>query len=152
MRWLGSDWNEDQIETLKRLWANGLSAAQIGAAMGITRNAVLGKRKRLGLPERLRPPPKGVTRRPKEKRYARRYSPIRYQEPAAPIAEVPHAPLSVPCSLLELDDARCRWPFGNPGEAAFHFCGADTSNAPYCAYHARIAFEPRRRDVVRRAA
>lgn len=35
----------------------------------------------------------------------------------------------------------CQWPFGDPTEAAFHFCGKAT-HAPYsyCAEHAAMAF------------
>lgn len=35
----------------------------------------------------------------------------------------------------------CQWPFGHPGEANFHFCGAAT-HAPYsyCEMHAQMAY------------
>lgn len=45
-------WTDEQIETLTRLWADGLSCSLIGEAMGITRNAVIGKVHRLKLPKR----------------------------------------------------------------------------------------------------
>ncbi len=47
-------WTEDRVEALKRHWANGLTASQIARRMGdISRNAVIGKVSRLGLPRRL---------------------------------------------------------------------------------------------------
>lgn len=45
-------WTDDQITELKQLWDRGDSAAIIGGAMGITRNAVLGKVHRLNLSSR----------------------------------------------------------------------------------------------------
>jgi GcrA cell cycle regulator len=43
------EWTSTQIEELRRLWAEGHSMAAIGEKMGCTKNAVAGKRNRLGL-------------------------------------------------------------------------------------------------------
>ena len=49
-------WTEDRVETLKKLWADGLSASQIAKQLGgVTRNAVIGKVHRLGLSGRATP-------------------------------------------------------------------------------------------------
>src|ERR1700721_3023666 len=32
-------------------------------------------------------------------------------------------PLGQPCSLLELNDSKCRWPIGDPGSVEFFFWG-----------------------------
>jgi len=49
-------WTEDQVLTLQRLWADGLTASQIAAQLGsVTRNAVIGKAHRLGLAGRPSP-------------------------------------------------------------------------------------------------
>ena len=43
-------WNDERVELLKKLWADGLSASQIAGRLGgVTRNAVIGKVHRLGL-------------------------------------------------------------------------------------------------------
>lgn len=43
-------WTEERVETLKKLWTEGLSASQIAGVLGgVTRNAVIGKVHRLGL-------------------------------------------------------------------------------------------------------
>ena len=44
-------WTDDNVETLKKLWSEGLSAAQIADEFGqyCSRNAVIGKINRLGL-------------------------------------------------------------------------------------------------------
>ena len=45
-------WTQARVETLRSSWAIGLSSAQIAKALGITRNAVIGKAWRLGLADR----------------------------------------------------------------------------------------------------
>jgi GcrA cell cycle regulator len=59
-------------------------------------------------------------------------------------------PMGQRCSLLELNDSKCRWPIGDPGSAEFSFCGGKTvEGVVYCGYHARIAYQPvadRRKD------
>ena len=46
-------WTDERIELLTKLWAEGHSASQIAGRLGgVTRNAVIGKVHRLGLPGR----------------------------------------------------------------------------------------------------
>lgn len=48
-------------------------------------------------------------------------------------------------TLFDLTDSTCKWPIGEPGTAAFHFCGVDKEKSrdqPYCPFHARLAFQP----------
>jgi hypothetical protein len=46
-------WPDSRVEQLRSLWQTGSSAAEIGSALGgVSRNAVVGKAKRLGLPFR----------------------------------------------------------------------------------------------------
>jgi len=63
-------------------------------------------------------------------------------------------PIGQRCSILELSEDKCHWPIGDPGHADFFFCGGKSIiGLPYCAYHARIAYQPaneRRRDRERR--
>ncbi|WP_337877197.1 GcrA family cell cycle regulator, partial [Elioraea sp.] len=49
------EWTEDAIATLRQLWAEGLSTAEIGRRMGISKNAVVGKAHRLNLAARPSP-------------------------------------------------------------------------------------------------
>jgi len=63
-------------------------------------------------------------------------------------------PIGQRCSLVELNDEKCHWPIGDPGQPDFFFCGGKAViGMPYCGYHSRIAYQPaadRRRE--RRAA
>lgn len=46
-------WTQEREDLLRKLWLQGLSASQIAYVMsGITRNAVIGKAHRMGLPKR----------------------------------------------------------------------------------------------------
>src|SRR3989442_2793761 len=59
-------WTDERVETLKKLWADGLSASQIAAELGgITRNAVIGKVHRLGLSGRAKSPASAAPRQRK---------------------------------------------------------------------------------------
>src|ERR1700751_4052641 len=60
---LGMTWTDERVETLKKLWTEGLSASQIAAELGgITRNAVIGKVHRLGLSGRAKSPSSAAPR------------------------------------------------------------------------------------------
>ncbi len=49
------DWNDDILARLRLLWSQGLSTAKIGRRLGVSKNAIIGKAKRIGLPERQSP-------------------------------------------------------------------------------------------------
>ncbi len=49
-------WTEERIDTLRKMWNSGLTATQIAEELGgVSRNAVIGKAHRLGLPSRPSP-------------------------------------------------------------------------------------------------
>lgn len=169
-------WTDERVEILKKLWAEGLSASQIANRLGgVTRNAVIGKVHRLGLSGRTtttRAKTPRPRRRPASKPAGRfggtsfpshgntalkayyEANPDAEAEPVpAPVEELV-IPVSERASILTLKECMCRWPIGDPGEEDFHFCGRPADQgAPYCEFHAQIAYQPpqsRRRD--RRAA
>jgi GcrA cell cycle regulator len=82
------DWNESDVATLRAEWATGASTAKIGRRMGITKNAVIGKARRLGLPSREAPAnivkqrSRGVVSRPAAR--ARQELPCSIQRAASP--------------------------------------------------------------------
>ncbi|QDH16659.1 GcrA family cell cycle regulator [Swingsia samuiensis] len=49
------EWTDEAIARLRDLWSQGLSTAEIGRQLSITKNAVVGKAHRLGLPSRPSP-------------------------------------------------------------------------------------------------
>ncbi|MGU3574491.1 GcrA family cell cycle regulator [Brucellaceae bacterium C25G] len=52
-------------------------------------------------------------------------------------------PISRRLSLLQLTERTCKWPIGDPLTEDFHFCGHESGeSSPYCAYHAKLAYQP----------
>lgn len=49
------EWSEEVISQLRALWADGLSTAEIGRRLGVTKNAIVGKAHRLDLAARPSP-------------------------------------------------------------------------------------------------
>lgn len=161
-------WNDERVETLKKLWSEGLSASQIASRIGgVTRNAVIGKVHRLGLSGRAptsrtsppRPRPRiAAPRRPAKPRFAAvnnvamRPSYHLEAEPYVSTYEELDIPVTERKSLLDLVESSCRWPVGDPQTPEFHFCNrSKVAGLPYCEFHARRAFQPvqpRRRDRV----
>lgn len=152
-------WTDERVEILKKLWAEGLSAAQIANKIGgVTRNAVIGKVHRLGLSGRATPakPQRGCAPTAAEKDKA---APAK--TPREEVKSVIPEPDFVAPLVLETGDAAtvatisnnmCKWPIGDPARDDFHFCGQTTlSGKSYCAYHARMAFQPPQRREARPA-
>ena len=152
-------WTDERVETLKKLWAEGLSASQIAAELGgVTRNAVIGKVHRLGLAGRAKSPTAAAPR-PRKPRSVHAHM-LRVSRPSVRgNTALAHAyevevepepelsdnviPLGQRRSLLQLTEETCRWPIGDPGHADFFFCGGRTvTGLPYCAYHSRVAYQP----------
>jgi GcrA cell cycle regulator len=46
-------WTDERIDELTRLWDEGVTTAEIGRRIGVTKNAVIGKVHRLGLVPRV---------------------------------------------------------------------------------------------------
>jgi len=159
-----TSWTDDRVELLKKLWSEGQSASQIAAELGgITRNAVIGKVHRLGLSGRAKSPSSAAPRprKPRAPGMMRLTRPTMrgntalapmYEQDVEPEPELIEniIPIGQRCSLLELNDSKCRWPIGDPGTPEFFFCGgAPVEGLPYCSYHSRVAYQPaadRRRD------
>lgn len=157
-------WTDERVETLKKLWADGLSASQIAKELGgVTRNAVIGKVHRLGLSGRAtpsRPPRRAVApRRPRPAVRVRPAAPVAAGDgpPTAPTprtviqtSSVKVEPQKLPsgeyATVLTLSDHICKWPIGDPGDTAFRFCGRKSSaTSPYCDAHATQAYQPPKR-------
>ncbi len=149
-------WSDDRVEQLKKLWEAGLSASQIAAELGnVTRNAVIGKVHRLGLSRRAKSPPSAAPRqrKPRPAQQMMRVTVSRgntalahafeVELEADPIAHDNVVPMSQRLSLLELSEATCHWPVGDPSSPDFFFCGGKAlGGLPYCAHHSRVAYQP----------
>lgn len=156
-----NQWSEDRIKRLKELLDQNLSAQQVAWRLGnVTRNAVIGKAKRMGFalqPPQNPPRPSYVIDRTSAPRKRRAHVtagrltqqitprvPVRPEFPAEPV--VIHEDIYVAPEnrkgVLALTSADCRWPIGDPREADFHFCGGPrVPGLPYCEGHCKRAYQ-----------
>ena len=173
-------WTDERIEALKHHWMEGKSASQIAGLLGhgLSRNAVIGKVHRLGLAGRAKSPGLASSRpRPSATASHRAAAPRlaaaqpRITRGATALAIAPEAlieaepeafesvvvPMSLRVTIVELKEAMCRWPLGDPASSEFRYCGSPAASGPYCAYHGSLAYQPaherrRERDRLRRTA
>ena len=143
-------WTDERVETLKKLWLDGLSASQIAKQLGgVTRNAVIGKVHRLGLSGRAAPshPSRPSFKAPRAPR------PISISRPRSLEPRPHHVPAPKPppyvelpgtATVLTLGAHMCKGPIGDPASDDFTFCGrrAADEGSPYCVDHARLAYAP----------
>jgi GcrA cell cycle regulator len=156
------EWNDETIARLRVLWAEGLSTAEIGRRMGVSKNAVVGKAHRLNLPAR----PSPIRRDGAQAGVARTPAPRRVTGPTLPplstpvAAEVvlskpplvrdtvaaPAQPIARPAPVRPVAYrptrlVACCWPIGEPGTKNFRFCDAEAAQGkPYCGKHAQLAY------------
>lgn len=140
-------WTDDRVQLLAERWNAGFSAGQVAKSLNVTRNAAIGKLKRLGLlgasptdkppAQRAKPGMRDGT-----KMITIKAKPCPSPE-SKPLTEAPSNGQGI--SLYDLTNTTCRWPKGTPGEADFCFCGrsgADmNASRPYCAEHTRKAIK-----------
>lgn len=143
-------WTDQAVTYLRELFDAGSTASQIATALNerfgsnLTRNAIIGKWKRLGLSNtRVTTPARKVKEAAQEDRSqakkARRKKPL----PAAVESAATAIPVSTRVSLLELRLTHCRFPYGDPRDDDFGFCGAAVPiGSTYCAGHYALCYQP----------
>lgn len=155
-------WTDDRLAELLRLNSDGLSARQIADKMGgITRNAVIGKLRRMGVALKYATGPRDghktesiaklTAKRPPSENW--RWSggglvtSVRRAKARAKIVfcstqSAAQFPPDMPrISLLDLKHNDCRFPLGDPGDPNFGFCGQPrTGVLPYCEHHAKVCY------------
>lgn len=145
------EWSDERTGALVRMHADGMSASQIGRELGgVSRNAVLGKLYRLGIATARPKRTVQFTRVPKGRALrvirtgnggARIGSTSVYE--MLPRREIPAEaiPVEQRKALMQLESFHCRWPYGEPGQNDFFFCGGEKIDGlPYCPMHARLAY------------
>ena len=134
-------WSEALVARLSELWLSGTTGGEIGHRLGISRCAVMGKLRRLGMlgKPRIRLPAVRLLRSSEEVSKPRENK--RPLPPPEPYQAPPPPPLPPIGSfdLLELRNGHCRWPCSD-GFPPYKFCGApQTSQSSYCAEHHAMA-------------
>ncbi len=137
------------IEQLIAAVAEGLSFSLVARRLGhgLTRNACIGKARRMGLVCIN----EGGSRKGRDSR-----------EPRMPNAKMPtlrRTPLPIPTTpmpdalrvpMLDLQYGHCRWPLWShtgSGEPDFPHCGLPKSTGSWCSHHAVTVFGPAKKAV-----
>jgi GcrA cell cycle regulator len=159
------EWAEETIVRLRTLWDEGLSTAEIGRRLGVSKNTVVGKAHRLDLPARPSPIRRdgsggGAPRRSAPRRVAGpTLPPLSSTSPLSGLASsppvMPHLavmsvkPVPAPPAARAAPPAprpygrvvTCCWPLGEPGTRSFRFCDDPSEpGKPYCADHVKLAY------------
>jgi GcrA cell cycle regulator len=156
------EWAEETILRLRALWDEGLSTAEIGRRLGVSKNAVVGKAHRLDLPSRPSPIRRdgsggGAPRRSTLRRVAGPTLPPLsstsslngFAVPAVGPALVPHVavmtakppPVRIAPAPRYGRVVTCCWPLGEPGTRSFRFCDEPSEpGRPYCSEHVKLAY------------
>jgi GcrA cell cycle regulator len=158
-------WDQERVEVLEKLWAEGLSASQIARRMGgMSRNAVIGKVHRLGIGRAdVRVNVRRIARRHGRNAAARQLSVMataakkkalrrlgKFDEARAtsivvspefkaiPLPPEPPRPSKL-VSFAELEPDMCKFVYGDPKTSDHGFCGCKAMpGSPYCAGHHNV--------------
>jgi GcrA cell cycle regulator len=133
-------WTPQLDARLRELHGQGLIFLQIAAAMNddfglaLTRNACIGRSRRIGIGMRTTPPPPRNRKAPKLVRKPRPPRPI-----APPIVPEP-APVPGALTMLQLSRTTCHWPSGN--RPPYTYCGEPVhGDRPFCLDHCKLAYQ-----------
>lgn len=134
-------WDDDAIATLRQLWPRlEVSVRQIGIILGVSKNAAMGKAKRMGLGDRVNQPAMLAAidlKRCREKHITTR--PI----PAVDKLRVGPKPLA-PMQPPHRSDIRhqCQWPTGDSPNIRFECTNPAPLGISWCEKHRRIVYNP----------
>lgn len=137
------DWPREKEDQLRQMWEEGISCGAIGAALGCTRNAVIGKRMRMKLPERMPSPIRASgVRAPRRRKY--------YHVPTT-VKPTLHTPLDMATldaanpgvTLMALRADRCHDVLRTLRDGA-RYCGEPVvaPGKSFCAGHHAIYYTP----------
>jgi len=145
-------WSAERVALLQLHYLQGLSAAESARLIcGVSRNAVISKRYRMGLFGRLETRPRLKRVEPREAGGRVRYRCLAPREDMMAVTPLPRMDLAPPpdarpAKLVDRAAKSCAWPLGpaeEPGDAATLFCGAPAPGpSPYCDVHAARARRP----------
>lgn len=111
-------WPKEIMNELVHLAAKGLTYGRIAQKMSLSRNAVIGKARRMGL--RQPPKPEVVASPPQKIEYSLENMRL--------------------ISIMDLAENDCRYPIESSD--GFVFCGLPKARGAYCSYHAKKCYVP----------
>ena len=160
-------WAEADDQQLRQLAEAGKSFSEIGAAIGRTRNACIGRAHRIGVikgdtkepsqhPDAVRaraaraglPQPPRPPRAPVERLFAPKQDNI--PQPLYPQPEASTTAFGTPRPLLDLEPHHCRFPWGERDGVHLFCCADRLPGKAWCVEHHALVYRPaERRDLSR---
>ncbi len=153
-------WGDDAVFRLRSLWDEGHSTSEISRRLGVSKNAVIGKARRLKLSRRPSPILSAGSGGPRPSRRPppnlAEIAPVRDTAPKTSPAAAASLPRSSAVSVpsvaavqaaaappfLRRGTISCCWPIGDPGTQCFRFCAAPAvTGKPYCEEHCTLAYQ-----------
>lgn len=113
-------WDEERTRQLEEMRAEGYSFSQIAARLGMTKNAIQKKNRRMTNPGSQPKPPRRDGCELRE------------------VQHVPNEPEPLNIATIALREHHCRWVV-SIGPALF--CGHQKTKGSYCAHHAERAYQ-----------
>jgi GcrA cell cycle regulator len=148
-------WAREHCDALREYHAKGMSYAEIAAAINAkfktaySRNAAIGRGRRMGLADPARPKPPPIASAPQLHRIRERHAASSLQ--LMPAFE-PAKTVKLRCvdidprhlSLIDLEPGDCRYPYGGDAEGeAITFCGhRRRRGSSYCTAHFHLSRGP----------
>lgn len=147
-------WTEERIETLRKLWAQGLSGSRIAERLGpeFTPNSVIGKAHRLELPGR-ESPIRRVVKNPEAPKLEVENPKPRVDNPREASNDNNYGNTEKTRSARIFsthysEDETCVWPIGEPNSPKYRQCGKPRDGRhPYCPEHCGSAFQSNKKEV-----
>lgn len=133
---------ESDLATIREKFAQGWSAGAIARHLNVSKGVISGRLRRMGLSRTggTQKHANDSAKRQAKKRWCFSPRPEDRLPPRLPVQSEPTPDGLV--GLMDLGTHSCRWPFGQPGQAGFGFCGARKHDPglPYCEEHMRRAY------------
>lgn len=167
---MSTGWDSATLKKLKALTGKGLSTAEIGKRLGISKNAVVGKLNRMGwnatadtvaakpVKSAIAKPLKKVAAKPMPKEKAKSEKSTVAKVIATKPTPAPKNQKSAisnqkslamhqriirhSLGMASLRHDQCRFPIGDPDSEDFHFCGEKVfPGKPYCYEHCKQVYQ-----------
>jgi hypothetical protein len=141
-------WTDEMIKRLRQLHASGMNSFEAIAAalraefkVHLTKNACIGKGRRLGLQKR-RPSYQvlGYVKKTRKRTPSKPAAPRREAPQEQIPAVLPRWPVALPrcpakhVTIYQLEPSMCRYPFGDDGPP-YVYCGRKAVRGSWCAEH-----------------
>lgn len=144
----GVAWTTENVEKLKSLWEQRLSASQVASQIpGATRNAIIGKVHRLRLPPKTKansPTPNKISRK------AKRKAPMVLKQMPVPRPVIVNKPPTGKIEFINLGPYTCRSVEGyspqNGHNLPYYCSNLKSDEESFCAFHRGIYYRGRYED------